>query len=108
VVQCRACPREGGGRYQSGRFIGRDRRFAGLAGLVAQQTLHAGFGEALLPTPHRRPADAEALSNLLRRSPIDGGEHDARSLHVFCRWLRSTTIASNRSRSTALTITHTV
>jgi len=26
----------------------------------------------------------------------------------FCRWLRSATIASNRSRSTALTITHTL
>ena len=72
-----------GQRHQLGRFIGRDRRFAGLAGLVAQQTLHAGFGEALLPAPHGRPADADALSNPLRRSPIGGGEHDARPLHVF-------------------------
>jgi len=72
-----------GQRHQLGRFIGCDRRFAGLAGLVAQQTLHAGFGEALLPAPHGWPADADVLSDLLRRSPIGGGEHDARPLHVF-------------------------
>jgi hypothetical protein len=46
-----------GQRHQLGRFIGRDLRFAGLEGLVAQQTLHAGFGEALLPAPHRRLTD---------------------------------------------------
>jgi hypothetical protein len=44
-----------------------DRRLARLAGLVAQQTLDRRFGEAVLPTPHHRPADADALSNPLNR-----------------------------------------
>ena len=35
----------------------RERRLAGLAGLVAQQPVHARLGEALLPAPDRRPAD---------------------------------------------------
>jgi len=72
-----------GQRHQLGRFIRRDWRFAGFAGLVAQQTLHSRFGKALLPAPHYRPADADALGNPLRRTPIGAGEHDARSLHVF-------------------------
>src|ERR1700738_3198160 len=72
-----------GQRHQLGRFIGCDRRFAGLAGLVAQQPLHARLTEALLPPPHRWAADADALSTPLRRSPIARGEHDARPLHVF-------------------------
>ena len=35
----------------------RDRRLARLAGLVAQQPVHAGLGVALLPAPDRRAAD---------------------------------------------------
>ena len=67
------------------RRFRRDRRLAGLAGLVAQQTLDPALGKALLPPPHRRTADAEALRNLLRRAPIRRGEHDARPFHVFAR-----------------------
>jgi hypothetical protein len=62
-----------------------DRRLAGFAGLVAQQTLDPALGEALLPPPHRRPTDANALRHLLRRVPIRRGEHDARPLHMFAR-----------------------
>ena len=39
-------------------------RDAGRAGLVAQQALNAFLGEALLPAPHHRPAEADALGNL--------------------------------------------
>ena len=42
-----------GQRYQSGRFVGRDRHFAGLAGLVAQQTLDPALGKALLSSRTR-------------------------------------------------------
>ncbi len=38
----------------------RERRSAGLAGLVAQQGVDDFFGVALLPAPHGRPADAGA------------------------------------------------
>src|SRR5580658_9544640 len=41
-------------------------RDAGRAGLVAQQTLNAFLGEALLPA-HHRPADADPLGNLQHR-----------------------------------------
>ena len=95
-------------RHQLGRLIGRDRRLAGLAGFVAQQALNARFGEAPLPAPHRRPAAADALGNPLCRPAIGRGEHDARPLHVFLPLVAVATIASNRSRSTALTITHTL
>jgi hypothetical protein len=59
--------------------------FAGLAGLLAQQTLDPALGEALLPSPHRRPTDAKALRHLLRRVPIRRGQHDARPLRMFSR-----------------------
>jgi len=42
-------------------------RLAGLAGLVAQQTFNPALGKALLPAPHRRPADADGLRHPLRR-----------------------------------------
>ena len=59
--------------------------FAGLAGLVAQQTVNPALGKALLPAPHRRPADADALRHPLPRAAIGRGEHDARPLDVFAR-----------------------
>ena len=70
-------------RHQLGHLIGRDRRLAGFAGFVAQQALNARFGEALLPSPHCRPAEADALGNPLCRTSIGRGEHDAHPLHVF-------------------------
>ena len=74
-----------GQRHHPRRGFRRDRRLAGLAGLVAQQTLDPALGKALLPPPHRRPADADALRHLLRRVPIRRGEHDARPLDVLAR-----------------------
>jgi len=65
------------------RGFRRDRRLAGLTGLVAQQTLDPALGKALLPPPYRRPTDANALRHLLRRVTIGRGEHDARPLHMF-------------------------
>src|SRR5438477_8422337 len=49
------------------------------------QTFDPALGKALLPPPHRRPADADALRHPLRRMPIRRGEHDARALDVFTR-----------------------
>src|SRR6516165_11156135 len=43
------------------------------------------FGKALLPPPHRRPADPDALRHPLRRPAICRGEHDAHPLRVFAR-----------------------
>ena len=74
-----------GQRHHPRRGFRRDRRLAGLAGLVAQQTLNPALGKALLPAPHRRPADADALRHPLRRVPIRRGEHDARPLDVLAR-----------------------
>jgi hypothetical protein len=39
----------------------RQQRLARLAGLVAQQTVNLALGKALLPSPHRWPADADAF-----------------------------------------------
>jgi hypothetical protein len=74
-----------GQRHHLGRFFGRDRRLARLAGPVAQQTLNPRFGEALLPTPHCRPADTDALGNPLRRSAVGRSQHDPRPLAVLLR-----------------------
>ncbi len=71
--------------HQLGCFIGRDRRFAGLAGLVAQQTFNPGLGKALSPPPYGRSADADALGHPLCRVPIRRGKHDARPLDVLAR-----------------------
>jgi len=51
----------GAGQLQnSGDDLLRERRAARLAGFVAQETVDALFRVALLPAPHRRPADAGA------------------------------------------------
>jgi hypothetical protein len=50
--------------------------------VVAQQTNNAGLGKALLPVPHRRPADAYVVGHPLRRVSTRRDEHDARSLDV--------------------------
>jgi hypothetical protein len=62
-----------------------DRHLAGLAGLVAQQTFNSHLGKALLPPPHGRPADADALCHPLRRVPIRRGKYNARPLDVLVR-----------------------
>jgi hypothetical protein len=79
-------PRESAGqRHHPRGGFRRDWRLAGLAGLVAQQTLDPTLGEALLPPPYRRPADADALRHPLRRIPIRRGKHDARPLDMLVR-----------------------
>ena len=99
--------RRGGARqcHHLRRGFRRERRLAGLAGLVAQQTLDPALGKAQLPPPHRRPADADALRHLLRRS-AEASTMRARSTCLRGR-LRSATIAANCSRSAALKTTHT-
>jgi len=64
------------------RGFRRQRRLAGLAGLVAQQTLDPALGKALLPPPYRRPADADALRHPLRRMPIRRGILFTSQLHA--------------------------
>jgi hypothetical protein len=81
----------------------RDWRLAGLAGLVAQQTFDPALGTALLPPPHRRPADADALRHSLRQLPIRRGEHDARPLDELAR---PVAIARNRRQLLALSGAH--
>jgi hypothetical protein len=81
------------------RGFGRDWRFARLARLVTQQPVDPRLGEALLPPPHRRPTDAEALGNPLRWSPIRRSQHDARPFHMLLRPVAVPTIACSRSRS---------
>jgi hypothetical protein len=72
---------------------------------VAQQTLNSTLAKALLPSPHRRP-DANVLRQLLRRTPIRPGKHDARPLN----WLRPIAVGRDRRQLLALgklTVTHT-
>jgi hypothetical protein len=78
--RCRA-----GQRHDLRRGFRRQRRLARFAGLVAQQTFDPGLGKPLLPAPHRRPADADALRHPLRRAAIRRGEHDAHPLDVLAR-----------------------
>jgi hypothetical protein len=59
-----------GQRQHAGNDRRRQRRLARLAGLVAQQSRHAFFGEALLPTPHRRPARAAAGRHIQYGQPL--------------------------------------
>jgi hypothetical protein len=56
-----------GHRHHSRRGFRRDRDLAGLTGLVAQQPVNPALGKALLPSPHRQPANADALRHLLHR-----------------------------------------
>jgi hypothetical protein len=48
-------------------------RLSRLAGPVAQQPIDAGFGEALLPAPDRRPADPGATRDLRHLQPLGRG-----------------------------------
>ena len=55
----------------------------GLRVLSRSKPSTPALGEALLPPPHRRPADADAVRRPLRRVPIGRGEHDARPLDML-------------------------
>lgn len=65
--------------------LGRQRRPAGFACLVTQQPIHALLGIALLPAPHRRPADAAAPGNLKDWQSFGGMKDDPRPLHMLLR-----------------------
>jgi hypothetical protein len=53
--------------------------------LSRSKTLNAFLGEALLPTPHHRPADADPLGNLQHRQALGGLQDDLRPLNVLHR-----------------------
>jgi hypothetical protein len=60
-------------------------RDAGRTCLVAQQTLNAFLGKALLPAPHHWPADANPIGNLQHRQTLGGQQDDLRPLNVLHR-----------------------
>ena len=60
-----------------------DGRRAGLAGLVAKQAVDALLGEALLPAPDRRAADAGAPRHFEHRQSLAGKQNDLGALHMF-------------------------
>ena len=80
----------GGGRL-TGLFddlcddLGRGRRRAGLAGLVAQEAVDALFGIALLPAPDGRARAADLIGDLQNLRLAIGGEHDLGTLDVLER-----------------------
>ena len=72
-----------GQRHHARHGLGRDRRLAGLARLVAQQAVDALLGEALLPAPDHRPADADLRCDLLHRPAACRGENDLRPFDML-------------------------
>jgi hypothetical protein len=85
--------------FGHGRF--RQRVFAGLARLVAQQALDTLLGEALLPTPHRRPAGTGLARDRQNRQAVGRQENDPSPLNVL---LRPVAITDNRSQSHAILV----
>ncbi len=83
-------------------------RLAGRTGLVAQQTLDAFLGVALLPAPDGRPAYARLLGDVEDGEAFGREQDDAGALDVLEGRARSATIANKRARSAALGITQTV
>lgn len=49
-------------------------RLTGLAGLIAQQPVHARLGTALLPAPDNRVARADLLGDVLHRPAARRGK----------------------------------
>ena len=94
-----------GQRRHPRRDFRRNRRLAGLAGLVAQQTVDPALGKALLPSPHRRPPMPCATRCAECRS-AEASTMRARSMCLRGR-LRSAAIAFSCSRSAVLRTTHT-
>jgi hypothetical protein len=72
-------------RQYPGHRFHRQRRLARPAGLVPEQTLHPRFGEAALPAPHRRPADAGAPRHFGNRQSIRRMKHNPRPLNMLQR-----------------------
>ncbi len=77
------------------------RFLAGLARLVAQQPLDTLLGEALLPSPYRRPAGAALARHRQHRKPVGRQENDPSPLDAF---LQPDAIADDRSQSDAILV----
>ena len=75
------------------------RRLAGLSGLVVQQPVDAGLGEALLPAPHRRPADPGAPGDLRHVQPLGRVQDDPGPRHML---LRPVAIGQDRRQALAI------
>ena len=80
----------------------RDRRGAGLAGLVPKQAVDALFGEAPLPTPDRRATDASAVCNFQHRQSVAGDLFEAFAVAAFRRMLTVWAMAPDSHASTTL------
>ena len=72
-------------RQYLGHRFHRQRRLARSAGLVPEQTRHPRLGEAALPAPHRRPADAGAPRHFGNRQPIRRMKNNPRPLNMLQR-----------------------
>ena len=82
-----------GQRHDAHHCLGRNRRLARLAHLIAQQTVRARLGKALLPAPHNRPAEANPLRNRLHRATAVRRKDNLGPLDVL-----ATSVAVNRNR----------
>ena len=86
--------------------LGRQRRLAGLAGLVAQQPVDALAHEALLPAPDHRLRHARAAHDLGGAAALGRRQDDpCARRHASAGVLRSPTIRSSRTRSAGVTST---
>ena len=76
--------RFGAGQRQHFRHdAGRKRRPAGLARLVAQETIDPFLAVSLLPAPNGRTANAGLIGNLQNRQALGRKENDQRPLHML-------------------------
>ena len=75
-----------------GDRLGRKGRFARLASFVAQQPIHALLGEALLPAPHVRPAQAAATRHLQDGQSLRRQKNDPSPQNML---LRAVAVADN-------------
>ena len=78
---------------------GRKRSPAGLARLVAQETIDPFLAVSLLPAPNGRTANAGLIGNLQNRQALGRKENDQRPLHMF---ERPTTIAGDGEQTLAI------
>jgi hypothetical protein len=88
-----------GQRQHLGHGRGRQRRPAGWARLVAQQSVDACLAIAPLPAPYRRPADAGALGHLGDRQALGRKKNDPRPLDML---VRAIAIADDCGQSRAI------
>ena len=78
---------------------GAQRRLAGLAGGIAQQAVDAGRDEALLPAPHRGPADPGAPGDTGGGQPLGRAEDDPSARDML---LRAVAIGDDRLETSTI------